>query len=191
MAGKSPFLILGLGNPGREYENTKHNVGFVTVDVLAERLGIKVNKLKCRALIGDGRVGSEKVLLAKPQTYMNESGVSVRMLLAYYDIPMERMLVIYDDVDIPVGSVRIREKGSAGSHNGMRSILYQLRDEGFARVRIGIGAERGEMPLHAWVLSGFSKEHLEPVRAAILRAADAAESIVREGTVFAMNRYNG
>ncbi len=125
------YIIAGLGNPGKKYENTRHNMGFTAIDLLAEKFGIKVNKLRFKALTGEGRIAGQKVLLIKPQTYMNLSGESVRMALDYYKEPPENLIVIYDDIDIPTGSIRIRKKGSAGTHNGMRNILYQIQSEDF------------------------------------------------------------
>jgi PTH1 family peptidyl-tRNA hydrolase len=185
------YAIVGLGNPGREYENTKHNLGFITVDLLAERYAIKINKLKHKALTGDGFLRGERVKLIKPQTYMNLSGESVAPLAAYFGVERGKLIVIYDDVDIPMGSVRIRASGSSGTHNGMKSVIYHLGYDDFPRVRIGIGAERGEVPLYGWVTSGFAAEHADKVREAVVRAADAVEEIVASGVVMAMNRYNG
>ena len=182
-------IIAGLGNPGREYEKTKHNIGFMTADLLAERLGISVTKLKFRALIGEGRIGNEKVIIMKPQTYMNLSGESVREILNFYKLDPEDLIVIYDDIDIPVGSLRIRAKGSAGTHNGMRSVVSQIKSENFPRVRVGIGSEhRGD--LVDYVISGFSSKDRESVRSTIEKAADAVECIVKEGVSSAMNKYN-
>jgi PTH1 family peptidyl-tRNA hydrolase len=185
------YAIIGLGNPGREYENTKHNLGFITVDLLAERHDIKVNKLKHKALTGDGLIRGEKVKLVKPQTYMNLSGESVAPLTSYFGMEKDRLIVIYDDVDIPMGSVRIRAGGSSGTHNGMKSVIAHLGYDDFPRVRIGIGADRGAAPLYGWVTSGFAAEHMDMIRDAVVRAADAVEEIVASGVVMAMNRYNG
>lgn len=182
-------IIAGLGNPGREYEKTKHNVGFMTVDLLAERLGISVTRLKFKALIGDGRIGTEKVIIVKPQTYMNLSGDSIREIMNFYKLDPEDLIVIYDDIDIPVGTLRIRQKGSAGTHNGMRSVVSQLGSEAFPRVRVGIGSEnRGD--LVNYVISGFKGSDKDNVRQAIEKAADAVECMVREGVSMAMNKYN-
>lgn len=185
------YAVVGLGNPGREYENTKHNLGFITVDLLAERHGVAVRKLKHKALSGDGVIRGEKVKLIKPQTFMNSSGESVSQLTEYFDVAHDRLILIYDDVDIPMGAVRIRAGGGAGTHNGMKSVIYHLGFDDFPRVRIGIGAETGEVPLYGWVLSGFSKEHIDAARDAVSRAADAVEEIIGEGVVSAMNKYNG
>ena len=133
------YIICGLGNPGKEYEQTRHNMGFLTMDVLAYKLGIDIRRLKFRSLIGEGRIGTEKVILVKPQTYMNNSGEALREIVAYYDIDPQHLIVVYDDIDLPVGDLRLREKGSAGTHNGMRSIIYQLQFDDFPRIRIGTG----------------------------------------------------
>jgi PTH1 family peptidyl-tRNA hydrolase len=185
------YAVIGLGNPGREFENTKHNLGFITVDLLADRHGVKIGKLKHKALSGDGLIGGEKVKLVKPQTYMNLSGESVAPLVSYFGIERERLILVYDDIDLPFGFVRIREGGSSGTHNGMRSVIYHLAYDDFPRVRIGIGAERGEIPLYSWVTSGFPKEHMDAARESVIRAADAIECIIKDGVVAAMNRYNG
>ena len=184
------IVICGLGNPGREYRNTKHNLGFMAVDLLAERHGIKIKKLKHKALSGEGLIAGKKVLLLKPQTYMNESGQSVRSTCEYFGVSPEDLIVVYDDVDIPLGSLRIRKKGSAGSHNGMKSIIYLLEDDGFPRFRIGIGAERGEVPLSNYVLSGFPEERLADVRDSVVRCADAIELTLADGIDAAMLKYN-
>jgi PTH1 family peptidyl-tRNA hydrolase len=185
------YVIVGLGNPGREYESTKHNLGFITVDLLAERHGIRVNKIKHKALTGDGLIKGEKVKLVKPQTFMNLSGESVSRVTEYFGVESDRLIVIYDDIDIPVGSVRVRSGGSAGTHNGMRSVIYHLGYDDFPRVRIGIGAERGDIPLYGWVTSGFPEEHMDAVRESVIRAADAVECMVSDDIIAAMNRYNG
>lgn len=156
------YIIAGLGNPGKQYENTKHNVGFLTIDVLAEKLGIRVSKIKHKALTGEGFISGEKVILVKPQTYMNLSGESIREILSFYKADPERLVVIYDDIDLPMGSLRIRKKGSAGTHNGMKSIIYQIVSEDFPRVRIGIGGER-KGDLADYVISGFRKEDRKTV----------------------------
>lgn len=183
------YIIAGLGNPGKQYENTKHNVGFLTIDVLAEKLGIRVSKIKHKALTGEGFISGEKVILVKPQTYMNLSGESIREILSFYKADPERLVVIYDDIDLPMGSLRIRKKGSAGTHNGMKSIIYQIVSEDFPRVRIGIGGER-KGDLADYVISGFRKEDRKTVEDSILRAADAVICTVEKGIDIAMGEYN-
>jgi len=184
------IVIAGLGNPGEKYSNTKHNIGFITVDLLAERHGIRISKLKHKALTGEGFIAGKKVMLVKPQTWMNESGRSIRDIVNYYGVAMEDLYVIYDDVDLPIGALRIRKRGSAGSHNGMRSIIYQLEDDGFPRFRIGIGAELAETPLRNYVLTGFEKEDLEKMRNAVLSCADAIEASLADSLEAAMLKYN-
>lgn len=182
-------IIAGLGNPGKEYENTKHNVGFLTIDILAEKYDIKVNKIKFKGLVGEGMIGSEKVILVKPQTYMNLSGQCIREIAAFYKIDMEDLVIIYDDIDLPMGNLRIRKKGSAGTHNGMRSIIYDLQDDGFPRVRVGIGGER-KGDLANYVISGFSGDDRELIKEAIVKAADAVACLVTDGIDRAMVDYN-
>lgn len=182
-------IIAGLGNPGKEYENTKHNVGFLTIDILAEKYGIKVNKIKFKGLIGEGMIGTEKVILVKPQTYMNLSGQCIREIVAFYKLDIEDLVVIYDDIDLPMGNLRIRKKGSAGTHNGMRSIIYDLQDDGFPRVRVGIGGER-KGDLANYVISGFSGDDRKLIEEAIVKAADAVACLVEDGIDRAMVDYN-
>ncbi len=185
------YIIAGLGNPGRQYENTKHNVGFWAVDLLAEAHSIKIQKLKFKALVGEGDFSGHKVLLVKPQTFMNASGEAIRDIVAFYKEPLDRLIVIYDDIDLEMGDLRIRANGSAGTHNGMRSIVYQLGRDDFPRVRIGTGGARYEgQDLIGYVMGGFPKEKIEAVEGAIEKAAKAAEMIVTDGIDKAMNRYN-
>ena len=182
------YIIAGLGNPGKKYENTRHNIGFITLDFLAERHDIKINKIKHKALVGEGRIAGQKVLLVKPQTYMNLSGESLREVMDYYKVDIEDMIVIYDDIDLDAGAVRIRKKGSAGTHNGMRSIVQHLGTD-FPRIRMGIGKDkRGD--LVDFVLGGFTKEDKEVLEPAVERAALAVECYVDEGIEKAMNKYN-
>ena len=183
-------IIVGLGNPGRKYENTRHNLGFITIDRLAEEHGINVTKAKHKALIGEGNISGQKVLLVKPQTFMNLSGEAVREVMDYYKEPVENLLVIYDDADIPAGTVRIRKKGGAGTHNGMRSVVSCLGDGGFPRVRIGIGGSTDERDLAAHVLGGFTSEEADMMREAVLTAVSAVESMLGSGIDIAMNEYN-
>ena len=184
------FVIAGLGNPGRKYENTRHNMGFKTIDQLAAKNDIKVNKIKHKALVGDGIISGQKVLLVKPQTYMNLSGESLREIVNYYGIEVENLVVIYDDLDLEAGALRIRKKGSAGSHNGMKSIIYQLQSEDFPRIRIGIGKSGGA----DWkdFVTGRVKDKKEQdlLSDAIIKAADATVCIIEKGIDKAMNEYN-
>ncbi len=183
------YIIAGLGNPGKKYENTRHNLGFITVDLLAEKHGVKINKIKNKALVGECTISGQKVLFVKPQTYMNLSGSSIREIMAFYKEEPEHLIVIYDDIDIPMGTIRLRKKGSAGTHNGMRSIIYDLQYDDFPRIRVGIGRDkRGE--LVDYVIGNFSKEDRPLLEAAVEKAAEAAECIVSEGIDIAMNRFN-
>lgn len=183
------YVIVGLGNPGKKYDNTRHNIGFITLDFLADKNGIKINKIKHKALVGEGMISGQKVLLVKPQTFMNLSGNSVREVLEYYKVEMDNLVVIYDDVDIPIGRLRIRKKGSAGTHNGMRSIIYDIQSDQFPRVRIGIGADR-KMGLAGYVLGGFGKEEKKIMEDAVERAAKAVECMLEKGIDMAMGEYN-
>lgn len=184
------FVVVGLGNPGNKYEGTRHNVGFHTIDLLGEKHGISVNKLKFKALYGEGRISSEKVLLVKPQTYMNLSGESVIDIVNYYKVPTEKIIVIYDDIDLDVGKLRIRKQGSAGTHNGMKSIIYLLQKDEFPRVRIGIGRP-DKQNLADFVLSRFSREEESLIKEAVTRSVEATTAIITEGIDKAMNKYNG
>ena len=184
------FVIVGLGNPGKKYEWTRHNVGFETIDCIAEKFNINVNKLKYKALVGEGTIGTEKVILVKPQTYMNLSGETVMRICNYYQIPMDNLIVIYDDVDTDFAKLRIRRKGSAGTHNGMRSIISLIQKDDFPRVRIGIGRST-HMQLADFVLQRFSKDEMIEIKETIDRAAQAVVSIIDLGVDQAMNRYNG
>lgn len=170
------FIIVGLGNPGREYANTRHNAGYMALDVLADRFGIDICRHNFRCVYGEGRIGGEKVVLAKPETYMNNSGFAVRDLMNWYKAEPSHLLLVYDDADIPIGTLRIREKGSAGTHNGMKSVIYQLGFDDFPRVRIGIGGAAHGMIGH--VLGEFSEEEKPEAASAVREAASAAEMIV-------------
>ena len=185
-------VICGLGNPGRKYENTRHNIGFITIDRLADKLGVSVNKSKFRSTVGETMISGEKVLLVKPETFMNDSGMAVKEIMDFYKVDPEDLIVIYDDFDIPEGTVRIRPFGSAGTHNGMRSIIRLLGSDRFPRIRIGTGKEDMEKrELIGFVLGGFSKEGVKIMEAACDIASDAAVCYVENGIDRAMNRYNG
>lgn len=181
--------IIGLGNPERKYEKTRHNIGFQVVDLLAEREGASFRNKK-EALVAEIRWNQEKVLLVKPQTYMNRSGIAVRAFVEYHQLKDEDLLIIYDDVDLDLGKIRIRPCGSAGTHNGMRSIVEELDSENMPRLRIGVGKpEFGD--LAAYVLSRFGKDEEPLVSEAVQRAGTAAETFVLMGVQEAMNRFNG
>lgn len=184
------YLIVGLGNPGKRFENTRHNLGFITIDRLSESENILVKKIAFKGLLGEGTIEGEKVLLLKPQTYMNLSGESVREACAYYKIEPEKLIVIYDDVDVDIGKIRIRKKGSAGSHNGMSSVIYQLKRDDFPRIRIGIGRSQ-RIRLRDYVTGGFSKEEKPLLEEAVDKSVKAVSSIIKEGIDMAMNKYNG
>ena len=183
------YIIAGLGNPGKKYEQTRHNMGFLAVDFLAEKYDIKVNKIRFRALTGEGRIAGQKVLLLKPQTYMNLSGESVRLALEYYKVSPQELIVMYDDIDIQAGMIRIRKKGSAGTHNGMRNILYHIRTEDFPRIRVGIGSGRKEDMIN-YVTGSVPKDEITLLKEAADKAACGAACIVEKGIEKAMNEYN-
>lgn len=185
------YIIVGLGNPGKKYENTRHNAGFDAIDKFADENGIKIDKLKHKALIGEGRIGSEKVILVKPQTYMNLSGESVLSVSQFYKVESENIVVLYDDIDLDIGKLRIRKKGSAGSHNGMKSIIKCLGTEDFPRVRIGISRPPEGWDLADYVLSKVSKEQEKGMLKGIDKAVKTIKEIVSSGLDLAMNKYNG
>ncbi len=183
------YVIAGLGNPGKKYENTRHNMGFITIDQLAEKHNIKTDKLKFKALVGEGRIAGQKVLLVKPQTYMNLSGESIREVMNFYKLEPENLIVIYDDIDIEAGTLRIRKFGSAGTHNGMKSVVYQLQSDRFPRIRLGIGRQK-KGDLVNFVIGGFSKEEVPVLEEAVNHAVLAIECIIEDGIDKAMNQYN-
>ena len=185
------YVIAGLGNPTKEYEKTRHNAGFDAIDVLADKLGIGITERKHRALCGRGVFGGEKLLLLKPQTYMNASGESIGEAARFYQIPPERIIVLYDDINLEVGQLRIRTKGSAGGHNGIKSIIAHLGSQDFPRVRIGVGAKPEQMDLAAYVLGHFTKTDRAVMEEAFQDAADAVRMMLADGADAAMNRYNG
>ena len=185
------WLVVGLGNPGEKYEYTRHNAGFLTVDRLAEEKGIPVQRLKHRALTNVTELGGCKVLLMKPVTYMNLSGEAVGDAARFYQIPPERVLVISDDVSLPLGKLRIRKSGSAGGHNGLKSIIQHLGTEGFPRLKIGVGEKpHPDYDMADWVLSKFTGEDKAVMDETVRRAADAVECYLREGPDRAMSRFN-
>lgn len=186
------YIIVGLGNPGREYENTRHNVGFCVIDAIADKYGITVSEKKHKALIGKGVIDGKKVVLAKPQTYMNVSGESVRALIDFYKIEEQsELLVIYDDISMDVGKLRIRKKGSAGGHRGIKSILEHLGHDVFARIKVGVGDKPKGGDLAEHVLGRFSAEDRKRMEESIALAAEAVSVILAEGADSAMNQYNG
>ncbi|MBO5930475.1 MAG: aminoacyl-tRNA hydrolase [Clostridia bacterium] len=186
------FVILGIGNPGKKYDGTRHNIGFIAMDYMAEKYGIKINKIKHKALVGEGTIAGEKVLLVKPQTYVNLSGESLREICAYYKVPPKDVIVIHDDVSLPCGKLRIRAKGSDGGHNGLKSIIYQLSSDEFTRIKIGVGAPPEHYDMADWVLGHFSKEevsHLSKLVDCVVE--EIVPEIIQNGVPSAMNNYNG
>lgn len=186
------YLIVGLGNPGRDYKWTRHNVGFEVIDKLAYDYNITMNKNKFKAVIGDGVINGKKVILAQPQTYMNLSGESIRDLFNFYKFDIENLIVICDDVNLPVGDIRIRKKGSDGGQKGLYNIIYQLGRDDFPRIRVGVGNKLKEWDLKDFVLSKFRKEEDEVIISGITKAADALSIILssEDGILDAMNKFN-
>ncbi|MGB0383747.1 MAG: aminoacyl-tRNA hydrolase [Ardenticatenaceae bacterium] len=184
------YLIVGLGNPGKKYANHRHNIGFQIIDLLAERHSLSFDKKEKNARVAKGMIGTHKVMLAKPQTYMNDSGRAVRALVNFYKIPLTKLIIVVDDLDLSFGKMRLRPKGGSGGQNGMKSIIRELGSQEFARMRVGIGRPPGRMDPGAYVLQNFSKQ--QETEMAILRqeAADALELWLAEGINRAMNRYN-
>ena len=186
------WLIVGLGNPGKEYERTRHNCGFRAIDILAESLGCKIDKGKFQGLYGQTMYRGTKLFLLKPQTYMNASGRSVLQMSAYYNIPPARIIVLFDDISLEPGRLRIRADGSAGGHNGIKSLIAELGSQEFPRVKIGVGAKpHADQDLADWVLGCFTASEQKAVDAALKAAADAALYIVEQGVPHAANRFNG
>lgn len=185
------YIIAGLGNPSREYKNTRHNIGFDVIDVLADKYNIDVSTIKHKALVGKGIIGSEKVILVKPQTYMNLSGESLIDVCQYYkiDVP-EELIVIYDDIALDVGAIRVRKNGSAGGHNGMKSIINHLSTENFMRIRMGVGEKPKGYDLADYVLGHFTQSERELMNQGAIDAVNAVEVILDEGIQKAMNLYN-
>ncbi len=185
------YLIVGLGNPGTEYAATRHNIGFDMVTYLSDQYNIPLRSRENKAIVGKGMIGGQKVMLAQPQTFMNLSGESVRAMLDYYKLDVDELIIIYDDISLPVGQIRVRPKGSAGGHNGIKSIIQHLRTEEFARIRIGAGAkpEGGDLVKH--VLGRFSREEDAMIRDVFSLAEEALLAMLEEDVASAMNRVNG
>ena len=191
-SGGVDWLLVCLGNPGDQYENTRHNVGFMVADELGERHNVPIQRLKFRALTNTITVGDEKVLLMKPVTYMNLSGEAVHEAAAFYKIPPEHILVISDEVSLAPGKIRVRRSGSAGGHNGLKNIIAHLGTDQFPRIRVGVGQKpHPDYDMADWVLGKFQGEDKKAVEEAVKKAADAAECLIREGVDKAMNQYNG
>ena len=193
MLGNSEtWLIVGLGNPGKEYETTRHNAGFRALDILAGKLGCRVDKLKYQGLYGQTTYQGKKLLLLKPQTYMNLSGRSVLQLSAFFRVPPKNIIVLFDDISLPPGRLRVRGEGSAGGHNGIKSIIQELGSQEFPRVKIGVGAKpHPDYDLADWVLSTFSALEEKALAVSLKNAADAALAIIDHGVSEAANRFNG
>ena len=183
------LIIAGLGNPGKEYENTRHNIGFDAIDKIAEKYNIELNRIKFKGVFGEGFIEGKKVILLKPTTYMNLSGESIREVINFYKISNEEVIVIYDDISLEVGRLRIREKGSHGGHNGIKSIIANLGTDVFPRVKIGVGAPKGNLVSH--VLGKFSEDEIEVLRETIKASSDAVSIIMKADTKEAMNKLNG
>ena len=190
-SGGIRWLIVGLGNPGEKYARTRHNLGFLALDLLAERQKLKVNRIKYKALVAETEFGGARCLLMKPQTYMNLSGESVGEAARFYKVPADHVLVISDDVSLPVGKLRIRKSGSAGGHNGLKNIIQHLGTDAFPRIKVGVGMpDHPDHEMIDWVIGKPQGEEAKTLRAALDRAADAALSVIDEGPDLAMNRFN-
>lgn len=186
------WLIAGLGNPGKDYARSRHNCGFRAIDLLAEKLSCKIDKAKFQGLYGQAAYEGKKLLLLKPQTYMNLSGRSVLQLSAYFHIPPQRIIILFDDISLEPGRLRVRPDGSAGGHNGIKSIISELGSDGFPRVKIGVGSKpHPDADLADWVLSGFTAKEEADLKPALERAGEAALCIISQGTAQAANRFNG
>ena len=184
------LIIAGLGNPGKEYENTRHNAGFMVMDALAEKIGADISEKKHKALCGKGVIGGEKVILMKPQTYMNSSGESIRAAADYYKVDPEDILIVYDDISLAPGQLRIRAKGSAGGHNGIKSIIAHLGTQEFPRVKVGVGEKPSRMDLADYVLGHFSGEELAIMKESLEKVCGAVELMLEGDVDAAMNQYN-
>jgi PTH1 family peptidyl-tRNA hydrolase len=188
---QAPYLIVGLGNPGREYRETRHNIGFMLVDYLAKRLGVSFTRLESKALVTKGEYQGRRLVLAKPQTFMNLSGSAVGSLVRFYKVPMPNLLVAYDDVDLPLGTIRLRAEGGSAGQKGMASIIERLGRQDFPRLRLGIGRPPGRMEAADYVLQPFKKDEAELLPVVLERAVEAVLVFVTSGLDTAMNQYNG
>ena len=188
---RETWLVVGLGNPGSQYAHTRHNAGFDTVSILSERWSAPLTKKKCSGLLAEVALGDKRVVLCQPQTFMNLSGQCVQELLSWYKCPLDHLLVIYDDIDLPLARLRVRKSGSAGTHNGMRSILASVPSQDFPRVRVGVGAKPEGWDLADWVLSHYLiREEQDAMRDTFIRAADCVEDWLKNGVDHAMQTYN-
>ena len=185
------WLVVGLGNPGAKYENTRHNIGFMTADLFMKENGGEFNKSKMQSVFGECKIGNNRILTVKPQTFMNNSGISVSQIAKFYKIPNERIIIIFDDISLDVGKLRMRRKGSHGGHNGMRSIVEHLGNDNIARIKIGVGAKpHPDYDLADWVLSKFPKSDTENLNKSLENASKAIKEIITRGIDSAMNLYN-
>ena len=190
-SGSPEFMVVGLGNPGRDYEMPRHNAGFLTLDHIAAEENIEIKKLKYKALIGDTVISGHRCLLVKPQTFMNNSGEAVREIAQFYKIPPEKIIVIFDDISLPCGKLRIRRKGTDGGHNGIKSIIYHLNSDNFPRIKIGVGAKpHPDYNLADWVLSAFKKDEMEELKKAITKATEVLPFMLDGEIDKAMNKAN-
>lgn len=190
-SGSPEFMVVGLGNPGKDYEFTRHNAGFLTLDHIAVEADADVKKLKYKALIGDTVISGHRCLLVKPQTFMNNSGEAVREISQFYKIPPEKIIVIFDDISLPCGKLRIRRKGTDGGHNGIKSIIYHLNSDNFPRIKVGVGAKpHPDYNLADWVLSTFKKDELEELKKAITKATEVLPFMLDGEIDKAMNKAN-
>ena len=189
--GAPKWLIVCLGNPGPRFEGTRHNAGFLAADAISKKYGVAINKLRFKALTGNCRIGGETVMVMKPQTYMNLSGEAVIQAVRFYKIPADHVIVISDEMALPIGKIRVKSKGSSGGHNGLKSIIEKLGTEEFPRIRLGVGAPpHPDYDVKDWVLSVFKNQDAEDMADAAERAADAAACYINEGAERAMNKYN-
>lgn len=184
------YLIVGLGNPEEEYSNTRHNMGFNTINKLAKQYNIEINKSKFKSLYGNGIIEKEKVILLKPQTYMNLSGTAIKEAMDFYKINKEELIIIYDDIDIEPGIIKIRKKGGPGTHNGMKSVVNEIKTQDFTRVRVGIGMPSNKSDLINYVIGKISKDDIEKLEDGTTKAKDALIEIIKNGVDTAMNKFN-
>lgn len=189
--GGVSWIVVFLGNPGPKYRDTRHNAGFMAADAMEKKLGVSINKLRFKALTAQATLGGEKVLLLKPQTYMNLSGESVSPAAAFYKVPPEHIIVVSDEVSLPIGKLRIRKSGSAGGHNGLKNIIAMLGTDAFPRIRMGVGAPpHVDYDMADWVLSSFKNQDADDMRSLAVRVCDAVECYIAEGPDRAMNKFN-
>lgn len=184
------YMVVGLGNSGREYENTRHNAGFIAVDFLADRLGVRIDRIKYKSLVTSCTIADKKVLLMKPSTYMNNSGLAVKEAMSFYKLPPERVIVIFDDISLDVGRMRIRRKGSDGGHNGIKNIIYLTGSDMFPRIKLGVGHKPERWNLADWVLSHFTEDEMKIMMQSADKASQAVELMIDGQTDKAMNLFN-